>query len=130
MYPKSKIHCLDKNIIVKEFDDIEIIEAEFNSNIIIDKYNLFYGFRPCTLTEELIKLCLQNKKEFIIYLCNCALIPNENYDKYNKNNWTSKDWHDYIFYVANKYNLGNFAIIREKLNNSFDDCPVIIGKLK
>ncbi len=119
----NKITLCESNVLIND-NNLNIINDKFNINTNIDNYDFIYGFRPCMATESIIKNCLTNHKEFSIYTCMCALQPNEEYNNFSKDNWDYKKWHEYLIYIANKYNDGTFNIKIDYIKE-IDECPII-----
>lgn len=122
-----QITAIDKKIVIKNYK-FKIIEKEFNELFELHKYNMVIAFRPCMATEILIKKCLINQIPFCIYLCNCALYPQEPYKSFNKNNWTNEKWIQYLKWLIKKYNIYSMKIKIDYNTPLFDSAPIISAK--
>lgn len=122
-----KITALDKKIIIKDFH-FSMIEQELDDSFDFRKYDTIIAFRPCMATEIIIRNCLKNNISFCIYLCNCALYPQEMNYSFNKNNWKNEDWVQYLKKVVKKYNQHNMIIKIDYNTTMFDNCPIILAR--
>ena len=57
---------LDPDLRIKH---VKLIRKIFKYNTPIDNFDLVIGLEPCDATEEIIRNCLTNNKEFIVVLC-------------------------------------------------------------
>lgn len=122
-----QITALDKEIVIKNYR-FKIVEKEFNELFDLNKYDTVIAFRPCMATEIIIKKCLTNQIPFCIYLCNCALFPQEPYKIFTKNNWSNEKWIQYLEYVIKKYNIHSMKIKIDYNTHLFDSAPIISAK--
>lgn len=87
---KFNITALDKNIVVKDFD-FNLLIKKIDDSFNFKKYTTIVAFRPCMATETIIRNCLKHNISFCIYLCNCALYPQESDYPFNENNWNNQN---------------------------------------
>lgn len=121
------ITAINNKILIKNYNNIQTIEADLSLFFDFSKFDLIVGFRPCNITEQIILDCFKAKKNFIIYLCPCAIEPLDT-KKHNNRSWTYNDWHHYLINLIKENKKYELTII---YNHTLDDdCPVIIGKLK
>jgi hypothetical protein len=124
-YTNKLVNTMEPNNIINVKKEVKNINQRFSDQTDINNYDFIYAFRPCMPTEDIILSCLKNNKDFCIYLCNCALKPKK-LTNYQKNNWTSKDWHKYLLEITSKYKE-KFIIKLDYETGLFDDCPIIYG---
>ncbi len=122
-----KITALDKTIVIKDFK-FPIIKQKIENHFNFSQYNSVVAFRPCMATEIIIKECLTNKIPFCIYLCNCALYPQEDYQLFNAMDWSNKKWIQYLEDRIKKYNIHHMEIKIDYQTNLFDEMPIISAK--
>ena len=122
-----EITAINNKIIINNYNNIKTLETDLSYGFHFNNYDLIIGFRPCNITEQVIIDCFTSNKDFIIYLCPCAIEPlNINY--FNKEKWTYKDWHKYLINIVKKNKNYDVNIL---YNHSLDDdCPIIIAKTK
>ena len=122
-----EITAINNKIIINNYNNIKTLETDLSYGFDFNNYDLIIGFRPCNITEQVIIDCFTSNKDFIIYLCSCAIEPlNINY--FNKEKWTYKDWHKYLINIVKKNKNYDVNIL---YNHSLDDdCPIIIAKAK
>lgn len=122
-----KVTAINNKILIKNYNGIHTIETDLSHTFNFNKFDLIVGFRPCNITEKVIIDCFRSNKDFAIYLCPCAIEPLNN-KHYNKNNWTYKDWHNYLINLINSNSNYNITVLYH--HNLDDECPIIIGKVK
>lgn len=119
----KKITAINKDFVFENYKNVETIRYDLNLKFDFTDYDLVVGFRPCTPTENIIDLCLSQRKDFAIYLCPC-LPP----AKDDKNFKSSEEYHNYLIEkIKNDKNV-NLKVIRN--HNLQDDMPVLICQRK
>lgn len=119
------VDMMDPNIIFDELVKGKVIKEKFSEKTNIGNYDLLIGYNPCQATESIIKNAIKHNKEFCIALCGCCFLP----DKYK--NRTAKEWHKYLFDMAESLNKGIYEIKFYYFDELYKvEYPIIIGKLK
>lgn len=99
--PKLETERLDKGV--------EYQKEHFSQDTDISQYDFIYGLEPCDVTEDIIKSCLRDKKDFIVALCK---FPHMRSDGIMPKNF--EEWYEYLKgidsrLVFEQISIGNYA---------------------
>lgn len=120
-YTKN-IVAINKKILFRNYHNVKTIEADLQSNYDLSPYDLIIAFRPCYPTENIVDLCFQYKKDFVIYLCPCVLQPKIS----NKQFETIEQWHSYLLSKVTANKEYQITIVHSRKLQ--DNMPIIIAK--
>jgi len=121
----SNVTAINRKIVVKNYKNTITEEYDLFNDYDFSSTDLIIGFRPCDVTEKIIRDAIKYKKDFCLYLCPCSLKPLNNA---YKGKWTMKRWHNYIISLIKSTNEYWCQIIID--NKMMDECPIIIAKHK
>lgn len=99
--PKLETERLDKSV--------EYRKEHFTQETDISEYDFIYGLEPCDVTEDIIRSCLRDKKDFVVALCK---FPHMRSDGIMPNSF--EEWYEYLKNIDprlqfDQINIGGYA---------------------